>query len=122
MVTDKRFRSLALCLCPLLLSACTIVHIDGESRVSTVKFGVLRIEPKEGAKVIVYRAKGIGIVPGHSGVTLGASDETAALILSPDDCRIILFQPKPEDLDALLKILATASTSPDTVCIRGTRP
>lgn len=102
--------------CASLLSGCAIIQIEGEARASVVKFGVLRIEPKQASGALVYRTRGIGIIPREHGLTFGWADETVARV-PVDGCRIVLVQPKPEDVDAILKTLAAASVTPETVCV-----
>jgi hypothetical protein len=103
----------------LLLQGCAIVTIEGEAKTSVLHLGVLRIEPAQGNRVLVYRTRGVGIVPGRSGMTIGAAEETAALIYAADDCRIILFQPRPEEAAALRASLADMGATPQTICILG---
>jgi hypothetical protein len=105
-----------LCLA-LVLSGCTVIHIEGGERAFVPRFGVLRIEAPDGARTIVYRSTGLGLVPGRDGVTLGARTETVALVYAPDDCRIVLFQPSREDLVALREALVESGLQP--ACILG---
>ncbi len=103
----------------LATAGCTIVRIDGPARVTSVHLGTLRIEPTAPG-ILVYRAAGIGVVPGLRGATLGANVETAALVSDPAACRIILFAPRPRDAHALAAALAPVVRDRD-ICSLGER-
>jgi hypothetical protein len=103
----------------LAVGGCTIVQIDGPARISTPRFGILRIEPARDADTVIYHVRGIGLVPGRGGATLGASSETAALIYGRDTCRIILFEPNERHVAALADILGPARAPIGDVCLAG---
>lgn len=100
----------------LALPACTIVKIEGPVQAVQAHFGVLRIEPAPGTRAVVYSSSGIGIVPGHGGFTLGIMRERAALIYSPEDCRIILFDTNQEKIRNIIDSLAAVSPAPNSIC------
>lgn len=88
------------------LSGCTIVRIDGPAQVTRVYPGVLTIAPEAGDAMIAYRSRGLGLVPGRNGVTLGYADETVVALGSADECRIVLFEPDAATVSELAAILA----------------
>jgi hypothetical protein len=99
------------------VGGCTIVKVEGPARVTMVGLGAVRIEPVA-AGGIVYRSRGIGLVPGLGGATLGYRSETAALLPATDDCRLILFEPHQRDAEALRDILKPVITDKQ-ICING---
>lgn len=110
------YSSLIIALC---LSGCTIIHIEGTTRVTQIRPGLLRVEPTEAARLIVYRSRGLGIVPGRNGLTFGAQIETAALVYAPDDCHMVLFDPDAEQVRKMIDMLASISPGPASICTVG---
>lgn len=104
---------------PLCLSSCTIINIEGATRLTQLRPGILRIEPGEATRLIVYRTRGVGIVPGRNGVTVGAQIETAALVYAPEDCRMVLFEPEPTQIREMVDMLARISPAPASICTVG---
>jgi len=51
----------------------------------------LKIEPSPGARSVSLRIRGVGIVPGTNGATIGFAQEEAILAYHPEDCRVVLF-------------------------------
>lgn len=74
-----------------LISACTIVRVEGASPSTSVHMGTLKIEPQPGAGLMILRTKGIGLVPSVHGMTLGYRGEVAAWAYDPERCQVILF-------------------------------
>jgi len=58
----------------------------------------------------------MGIVPGVDGFTLGLKNETAALVYAPDACRIILFDPKPQQVRSLVDIVKEIDPVSKSIC------
>ena len=102
----------------MALTGCTVINVDGPARISTVRLGVLRIEPVQ-PRTLVYRSLGIGLVPGRGGPTLGYRRDTVALVYAADDCRIILFEPRRRDAADLRTILAPVIPAPGDLCTLG---
>lgn len=94
-------RNAAAVLCLLLLlPSCTVIEIHGAgSARTTARLGVLKLVPEEGARAVFYRSRGLGVVPGLNGVTLGYAREDAAAIYTGSECRIVIFE-LPDDLAA----------------------
>lgn len=103
----------------LLLAGCTIVEVRGDGRPATLQFGVLRIDPGAGARAVILRSHGVGLVPGLDGATLGARSESAALIYAPEDCRLVLFDPQPGAVTAAVDAMVARGGDRSTICIVG---
>jgi len=101
----------------LLLAGCTIIRIEGAERVEA-RFGVLAIEPRTDASVIAYRLRGAGLVPGHSGPTLGYRSEDVVLVYREGACHLILFEP-PDDGAARRKWRDFIEANPSICMPRG---
>jgi hypothetical protein len=101
----------------LLASACTVVRVEGPARVTNTHFGVLRIEPMPGAGMVAYRTRGLGLVPGPEGVTLGYSKAEVALAYDPRRCQSIVFQwpASGEGLNLLLREIKDTAN----ICMTG---
>lgn len=95
------------------LPACTIIEVQGDRPSTSYHFGVLKISPAPGAGSVAYRSRGVGIVPGLSGLTVGYKSEDAVFVTDPDDCRIILFD-RPHQAMA-----ANAASQLNTLCQTG---
>ena len=102
----------------LLLYGCTVIKIDGSSKISSIRFGVLSIQPDPNSRVTVYQSMGFGLVPGRSGPTLGFLDEKAALVYNGEDCRIIIFK-LPSDKAAQSKLFEIMKNSTDVCTLKG---
>lgn len=74
------------------LGACTIIQVEGATPSTSAHFGILRLQPDAQARSISYRIRGIGIVPGMNGFTLGYSQEDTILVFSTTDCRVVVFE------------------------------
>jgi hypothetical protein len=93
-------------ICAVCLSGCTIVRIDGPAQVTRVYPGVLTISPEAGEAMVAYRSRGLGLVPGRNGITLGYADETVVALGREDECRVVLFEPDAASVGELAAILA----------------
>lgn len=87
------------------LAACTIVKVDGPAEISRVYPGIIKIAPADGSAMVAYRARGLGLVPGRNGVTLGYASESAVVMGAEDECRIVLFEPDPQTVSELASLL-----------------
>jgi hypothetical protein len=114
-ITAKLFFPLGLA---SLLCGCAIVTIDGSSKIESIRFGVLRIQPNSDARIIVYRTTGLGLIPGRTGVTLGFLNEKTALVYNREDCRVVIFE-LPTDELARLKLLEMVKNSTDICALNG---
>jgi hypothetical protein len=101
----------------LLLSGCTIVEVNGASRVSG-HLGVLRIEPSPGAGLVAYRTSGLGLVPGPAGATLGFSKAEVAFAYDPSRCQAVVFD-WPRNPDRLALIVEQLKQVPDVCRVGG---
>lgn len=81
-----------------LLSQCTIVTVHGDDVRTESHFGTLRLIPGDGA-MIAYSVKGVGLVPGYGGATLGYAREQAVIVPLNSHCRIIIFD-MPDDAES----------------------
>lgn len=111
-------RLLGACCSALPLAACTIVHIEGPAKVTRHYPGTLAIAPAEGSDMIVYRSRGVGLVPGLRGATLGYADETVVALQGEEACRIVLFDPDRENVAALAALLRPV-VGADQICSVG---
>ena len=102
-----------------LLSACTVIQVNGPVRATYVKMGVVRIEAANMEQTLVLRTEGFGLVPGISGLTLGYSRETVAAIGDSAPCRLILFSPSVTALQSLDKLAAARGKKIDSICEAG---
>lgn len=75
-----------------MLSACTVVRIDGPARVTSSHFGILRVEPAGRQAMLAYRIRGVGLVPGREGLTLGYRQEDTAAVYDRSSCQLVLFE------------------------------
>jgi hypothetical protein len=87
------------------VAACTVVRVDGPAEVSRVYTGILKVAPAEGSAMVAYRTRGLGVVPGRNGLTIGYASETAVALGADDDCRIVLFEPDAETVSQLASLL-----------------
>jgi hypothetical protein len=101
-----------------LFCGCTIIKIDGSSKIDSIRFGVLRIQPNSDARIIVYRTTGLGLIPGRTGVTVGFVNEKTALVYNREDCRVVIFE-LPTDELARLKLLELGKNSTDICALNG---
>lgn len=73
----------------LILSACTVVRIDGGQ--ATVHAGTLRLVAPQDAEIIAIRSRGLGIVNGVRNHTIGYQEEVAVVKMAANSCAIIIF-------------------------------
>lgn len=82
----------------LLISCtgCTVIHVEGAQRVELVSLGTVRIVPADGAKVVSFRSRGIGMVPLLTGASFGVARQDAVIQYS-SACNVVIFElPKDE--------------------------
>jgi hypothetical protein len=79
----------------LALSGCTVVHVDGAGAV--VQPGALQILPPENNAIIAIETRGIGIVGGLRGTTIGYHRESAVLQPAGNGCTVIVFDANLDD-------------------------
>ena len=90
------------------LSACTTVQVVGAKPLPRLwAFAPIRLAPDPSTPVLLVTSRGLGLVPGNNGLTLGYRSETWALVSDPNQCRVIFFS-SPEDLtrDPVARMLA----------------
>lgn len=92
----------------LLVCGCTIVRVEGGNASWSVHPGLLRIEPRPDAELLVVRTEGIGISPGVNGVSIGYLNQTFAWAYNGSRCQVIIFTApnREEDTARLAKLLA----------------
>ncbi|OYY91168.1 MAG: hypothetical protein B7Y45_04020 [Sphingomonas sp. 28-66-16] len=100
-----------------LLGGCTIVTVGEGSRVTSIKPGILAIEPAPGAGMLAYRTRGLGVVPGRSGATLGWASEEAVLLYDRSRCSVVVFD-QPKNAEAMAFWRKLAEERPD-ICLTG---
>lgn len=103
----------------LLSTGCTIVQVNGPARATVAKFGILKIEPEGDARLVTYRSSGVGLVPSVNGATLGISSETVAIVLHPEDCRLVIFEMTAQEVATLREVLAQTGEGAGSLCIVG---
>lgn len=114
----NHYRSALLILLIALNSAgCTIVTVGPGGKVTSVKPGVLTIESVPGAAVVAYRARGVGVVAGRSGPTLGWAREDVVLVYDKDRCGIVVFD-QPDNPEVMNFWRKLAEERPN-ICITG---
>jgi hypothetical protein len=93
-------RNAVVALCLLLLPSCTLIEIHGAGPThTTARLGVLKLVPEDGARAVFYRSRGLGVVPGLNGATLGYAREDVAAVYARSECRIVIFE-LPDDVAA----------------------
>ncbi|WP_374125855.1 MULTISPECIES: hypothetical protein [unclassified Sphingomonas] len=99
------------------IGGCTIITVSPESRVTSIRPGILKIEPAAGAGMIAYRVRGLGVVAGRSGPTLGWASEDTVLVYEKARCGIIVFD-QPKNAEAMTFWRNMAKDRPD-ICVMG---
>lgn len=100
----------------LLATGCTVVHINSGEVVTSSRFGVLEIRPAAGARLVAIKTRGLGIVPGLNGTTIGYSDEDVALVYDENDCRVVILE-LPEDKIERERLMAAILGK--NICVAG---
>lgn len=100
-----------------ILTGCASVRIENADVVEKryLGFVVLSIAPRPDAAVIV-RSRGVGLVVGLSGTTLGYMDESAFVTFDPKACRLFIAVETQAQVDAVVKALAAEGQAGD-VCV-----
>jgi len=101
----------------LTVGGCTIVTVGPSGKISSVRPGVLKIEPVHGAAMIAYRARGLGVVAGRSGPTIGWAQEDAVLVYDKERCAIVVFD-QPDNIEAMHFWRKLAEERPN-ICLTG---
>jgi hypothetical protein len=99
----------------LLLTACTTVHVhntDGKVDVSS-HFGIVYINVQPGEHVVIIDTRALGLSRAARTFNVGYLGEK--IVLAEDDCRLILFEPKTEQVEKLVEMLK----GQDSLCILG---
>ena len=101
----------------LALTGCASVRIENADVVEKryPGFVVLSITPRPDAAVIV-RSRGVGLVVGLSGTTLGYMDESAFVTFDSKACRLFIAVETQAQIDAVVKALAAEGQARD-VCV-----
>lgn len=98
-------------------TGCTVVAVTQGGRVSRVAPGILAIKPAEGVGVAAYKSRGLGLVPGRSGLTVGWASEDAVLVFDRTKCAVVIFdQPRNPEAMAFWRKLATERSD---ICLAG---
>jgi hypothetical protein len=101
----------------LVLEGCASVRIENADVVEKMYpgFVVLSIAPRPDAAVIV-RSRGVGLVVGLSGTTLGYMDELAFVTFDPKACSLFIAVETQAQVDSVVKALAAEGQVKD-VCV-----
>lgn len=97
------------------ISGCTTVHLHGVDSVQRSSwFGALSITPRP-ASWHAVSIKGVGLVPGTSGVTLGYRNEQF-VTSPPDDCRVVFFIESEADAKAAADVIKELHERDQRIC------
>lgn len=100
-----------------LNAGCTIITVSEGGQASVVKPGILTIKPAPGVGMAAYRSRGLGIVSGRSGVTIGWASDDAVLVYDPTKCSVVVFdQSRNPEAMAFWRKLATERSD---ICLAG---
>lgn len=100
----------------LPVGGCTVITTGPKGRITSIRPGVLKLEPAPGAAMLAYRVRGLGVVPGRSGATLGWADEEAVVVYDKSRCGIVVFD-QPDNEAAMAFWRKLVKERPD-ICIR----
>lgn len=84
---------LALGFMSIFQSGCTVVYVEGGKPARAISFGAVKIVPLSNTNGYSYTLRGVGVVPGYNGVTVGYSEEIVVVLGRTDECRVFVFEP-----------------------------
>jgi hypothetical protein len=99
------------------LGGCTIVQIEGDSKVSRPYFGILRIEPSPTADVVTVNSNGLGVIPSNQGATLGWRSEQMVIVRDASVCSLIVLR-WPSDPILAQRLMEIAAME-NAICFQG---
>ena len=73
----------------LLLAGCTVVNIDGGRAI--VHGGTLRLVAPENSEIIAIQSRGVGLIRGLGGATIGYQSESSVIKMADSSCVVIVF-------------------------------
>ena len=115
-------RSVLLALFLMAAAGCTVVQVEGASPASAIAFGAVRLEAPDSPGWIAYRSRGLGLVPGIGGTTLGAATESAVLVFRPEECRVVIFEMDDVQRERLRNIIDDIAEGEQSICtIKGVK-
>lgn len=105
----------------LLLASCTSVRIENADVVDRMYPGlvVLSITPRPDSSAVV-RSRGVGLVVGLSGTTLGYMDESAFVTFDPKACRLFIVVETKAQVDSVVKALVAEGQARDFCVVEKT--
>jgi hypothetical protein len=105
-------------ICVAFLTACTRVEIHSNDAVEVRRsFGLTQLEITAPTSPVFVETSGVGVVNGQRRMTLGWMHEQLAIFPDPERCAALIYVKRPEDLEAVTRILNAANSNLNNICI-----